>query len=83
MSQKININLRIDRGIRDSASLIAHDMWTNLSNIMNMFLAKFVVEKKFEIWIWNSEFQNFSDSEEQKIKSLDNTNIFMNSIQWK
>lgn len=51
MSQKISVNLRLDRDVKDSATLLAQDLGTNLSTIMNMFLVKFVVEKKFEVGV--------------------------------
>lgn len=80
---KINVNIRLDQELKNNASLLAEQMWTNLSTVINMFLVKFTREKKLEIWISDTELTDFTDSEINSIKWLSNFNSFMNSIQWK
>lgn len=55
-SQKINVNFRIEEELKNIASDLAKEMWTSLSSVVNMFLKKFVREKKIEI--------NLNDSDE-------------------
>ena len=49
ISQKINVNFRIEKAIKEEASKIANEMWINLISVVNMFLKKFVREKKIEM----------------------------------
>lgn len=81
---KINVNIRLDQQLKDNASLLAEQMWTNLSTIVNMFLVKFTRERKLEIWFDNkTEFDSFNDEEAKNIEWLSNFTSFMSSIQWK
>lgn len=84
MSQKINVNIRIDKNLKENASLLAEKMWTNLSALLNMFLVKFTIEKRFEIWVNpETEFINLDNDEIKKIEWLPSFNTFMSNIQWK
>ncbi|MDD2565502.1 MAG: hypothetical protein PHZ26_02810 [Candidatus Gracilibacteria bacterium] len=86
MSQKINVNIRIDKDLKDNASLLANQLGTNLSTILNMFLVKFTIEKKFEIGTGNisdTQFINFDNNEAQQLESLDNFNSFISSVKGK
>lgn len=80
---KINVNIRLEQELKNNASLLAEQMWTNLSTVINMFLVKFTREKRLEIWIRDTEIADFTDNEVNSIKWLSNFNSFMNSIQWK
>ncbi len=81
---KINVNIRLDKQLKENASLLAEDMWTNLSTVVNMFLVKFTRERKFEIGLNNeTEFINFNNEEVKNTEWLSNFNSFMNSIKWK
>lgn len=53
-TQKINVNFRIEEDLKNIASDLAKEMWTSLSSVVNMFLKKFVREKKIEIDLKNS-----------------------------
>lgn len=48
---KVNVNIRLDQVLKDSASQLAQEMGTNLSTVINMYLVKFTREKKIEIGI--------------------------------
>ncbi len=81
---KINVNIRLEQQLKESASLLAEQMWTNLSNIINMFLVQFTRTRKIEIWLENTtEFKNFDVDEIKNIEWLSNFTSFMNSIKWK
>ena len=49
ISQKINVNFRIEKAIKEEASKIANEMRINLTSVVDMFLKKFVREKKIEM----------------------------------
>ncbi|MDD5770509.1 MAG: type II toxin-antitoxin system RelB/DinJ family antitoxin [Candidatus Gracilibacteria bacterium] len=84
MSQKINVNIRIDKNLKENASLLAEKMGTNLSALLNMFLVKFTIEKRFEIGVNpETEFINLDNDEIKKIEGLPSFNTFMSNIQGK
>lgn len=39
-------SFRIDSKVKKEAQILAHEMWTNLSNLINMYLVQFVKEKR-------------------------------------
>lgn len=81
---KVNVNIRLDQELKNNASLLAREMWTNLSTVLNMYLVKFTREKKLEIWINNeTEFESFNNEEVKNIEWLSNFSSFMDSIKWK
>lgn len=81
---KINVNVRLDQHLKEQATFLADQMWTNLSTVINIFLVKFTREKRLEIWLNNeTEFENFNNEEAKSIEWLSNFNSFMNSIKWK
>lgn len=72
---KINANFRLDKDLKESASELANKMWTNLSTVINIFLTKFVREKKLEIsfddsQIWESYKEAKKEFEEWKTKTI-------------
>ena len=83
MSTKVNVNVRIDKDVKENASQIAKDMGTNLSTIMNMYLLKFTREKRIDISLNDDVITSFDSKEAEKIESLDNFNSFMDSVSWK
>lgn len=81
---KINVNIRLDQELKNNATILADQMWTNLSTIINIFLVKFTREKRLEIWINNEiEFESFNNEEIKNIEWLSNFSSFVNSIKWK
>jgi antitoxin component of RelBE/YafQ-DinJ toxin-antitoxin module len=42
MSTKVNVNIRLDKDIKEKAMKIAKEKGTTLSNILNMYLIDFV-----------------------------------------
>lgn len=82
MLQKINVNFRLDKKLKEEASLLAQDMWVNLTTVVNIFLTKFTKERKLDIDL-SDNFTSLSDSEISKVKDLPNFNKFMSSVKWK
>lgn len=81
---KVNVNIRLDQELKNNASLLAREMWTNLSTVLNMYLVKFTRERKLEIWLDNqTEFNSFDNEEVKNIEWLSNFSSFMDSIKWK
>jgi len=80
---KVNVNIRLDQVLKDSASQIAQEMGTNLSTVINMYLVKFTREKKLEIELNKTEFNSFNNEEVKNIEWLSNFNSFICSIKWK
>jgi len=83
MSTKVNVNVRIDKDLKEEASNLARSMWTNLSTVLNMYLVKFSREKRLDISIDDDLITSMKDDEINQIKSLENYNTFISSISWK
>lgn len=83
MSTKVNVNVRIDKDLKEEASNLAKSMWTNLSTVLNMYLVKFSREKRLDISIDDDIITSMNWDELDKIKSLDNFNTFLSSVSWK
>lgn len=63
---KINANFRLDKELKNNASELANKMWINLSTVVNIFLTKFVREKKLEINFDNSQmWENYERSKKE------------------
>ncbi len=83
MSTKVNVNVRIDKDLKEEASNIARSMGTNLSTVLNMYLIKFSREKRLDISIDEDMMTSMNDDEIKQITSLSNFNTFFSSISWK
>jgi len=76
-SQKINANFRIEEDLKNSASELAKEMWTSLSSVVNMFLKKFVREKKIEINLNSSnDIWNKYDNAKKEFDNWEFTTVF-------
>jgi len=82
MSQKINVNIRIDKHIKEQSMLLAWELWISLSGLLNMYLLKFIRERKIETSLDNVA-QSVNNEEMEKIEALPEYNNFINSLEWK
>ena len=46
MTTKVNVNIKLDKDLKEKAKIIAWNKWTNLSTIVNMYLIDFVETSK-------------------------------------
>lgn len=53
---RVNTTIRIEEQIKKEASKVAEMLWTNLSNIINMYLTSFVKEKKVDFKVRDHEW---------------------------
>lgn len=83
MATKVNVNIRIDKNLKEESSNLAHAMWTNLSTILNMYLIKFNREKRLDISLDQDEITSMNEDEIASLKTLDNFDTFFSSVSWK
>jgi len=85
MSTKVNVNIRLDRELKEKAKKIALSKWTTLSTIINMYLVDFVETKKIK-YLWseenNIEIEEFSEKEKKELKNMPNFNSLINTFEW-
>ena len=79
---KINVNIRLDKDLKDKAKKIAENKWTTLSTILNMYLVDFVDTWKIK-YLWsdnNIEIEEFSKEEEKELTNIPNFNSLMKTF---
>lgn len=83
MTDKINVNIRIDKELKDNATKIANEMWLTFSAVVNIYLNNFIKEKRITIDLNDDKVVPFLDTEKEEFESLSNFNWFMDSVKWK
>lgn len=85
MSEKINVNIRIDKELKNKAKVIAEKKGTNLSTILNMYLISFVETWKIE-YLWSDQnmikYEELSKNDEEKLKNMPEFNSLLNTFSW-
>lgn len=83
MTEKVNVNLRMDKKLKEDVTKIAHEMGLTFSTVVNIYLNNFIREKRISIDLNDDKVIHFSDTEKEEFENLSNFNWFMESIQWK
>lgn len=85
MTTKVNVNIRLDKELKEKAKIIAWNKWTNLSTIVNMYLVDFVETWKIR-YLWSEEssleIEEFSKKEKKQLEEMSNFKSLMNTFQW-
>ncbi len=86
MSTKVNVNIRLDKELKEKAKKIAESKWTTLSTVLNMYLVDFVDTWKIR-YIWSEdessiEFEEFTEEEQKKLESMPGFNSLMKTFAW-
>jgi antitoxin component of RelBE/YafQ-DinJ toxin-antitoxin module len=85
MSTKVNVNIRLDKELKEKAKIIALNKWTTLSTIVNMYLVDFVETGKIK-YLWsdesNLEIEEFSKKEQEELENMPNFKSLMNTFAW-
>ncbi len=83
MSKKVNVNIRLEKEIKEKAKKLAFEMWTTLSTVLNMYLYKFVETKKLEYIWWDIEVEPFSEKDIEEIEKLPNFKSLISTFSWR
>ena len=62
---KVNVNIRLEKSLKQQIEDIAHDMWLNFTSVVNMLLVKLSRERTITISAPNSVLESFSEQEIQ------------------
>jgi len=85
MSTKVNVNIRLDKELKEKAKLIASNKWTTLSTILNMYLVDFVETGKIK-YLWseddNLEIEEFTREEKKEFEEMPNFNSLVKTFSW-
>ena len=85
MTTKVNVNIRLDKELKEKVKLIASKKWTNLSTIVNMYLVDFVETWKIK-YLWseddNLEIEEFSKEEKKELEKIPNFKSLINTFSW-
>lgn len=84
MSTKVNVNIRLDRELKEKAKKIAESKWTTLSTVLNMYLVDFVDTWKIR-YLWSEdeiEIEEFTEKEMGELEKLPNFKSFIKTAQW-
>jgi antitoxin component of RelBE/YafQ-DinJ toxin-antitoxin module len=85
MTTKVNVNIRLDKELKEKVKIIALSKWTNLSTIVNMYLVDFVETWKIK-YLWseenNLEIEEFSKEEKKELEEMPNFKSLMNTFAW-
>ncbi len=67
MTTKSVSHIRIDSELKQKAQKLSKDLWLSFSDVVNLLLKKFILEKKIEISIDSNEWTTVLDFEKENI----------------
>jgi len=85
---KKNISISAEQKIIEDFTKLAHDFWTNRTNLINMFMVDFIENRKLHFTkppsINNFEFESFTNEQNESLmeKWKESYDSIYNSLKW-